>query len=78
MMRKMNGEKLFSLPSFTAPDTEMILPFTSLDSRLQDCLEISCLDDYIYGLGMTFNEVMRNISEVVSPPSPQMCMLPNW
>ena len=73
MMKKKNGK--ISLPSFTAPDTEMILPFTSLDSRLQDCLEISCLDDYVYVLGMTFNEVMRNISEHVSPHE-WMVMLP--
>ena len=75
MMKIKNGEKLFSLPSFTAPDTEMILPFTSLDTLLQDCLEISRLDDYVYGLGMTFNEVMRNISEHVSPHE-WMVMLP--
>ena len=39
--RKEEGKKLFSLPSFTAPDTAVLQAFSGLDHRLKKCLEIS-------------------------------------
>ena len=44
--RKEEGKKLFSLPSFTAPDTEVLQSFSGLDPRLKECLEISHLHQY--------------------------------
>ena len=41
--RKEEGKKLFSLPSFTAPDTAVLQSFSGLDPRLKECLEISDL-----------------------------------
>ena len=38
--RKEEGKKLFSLPSFTAPDTEVLQSFSGLDPRLKKCLDI--------------------------------------
>ena len=38
---KEKGKKLFCLPSFTAPDTEVLRSFSYLDSRLKECLWIS-------------------------------------
>ena len=39
-MRKEEGKKLFSGPSFTAPDTPVLQSFSGLDPRLKECLEI--------------------------------------
>ena len=39
--REEEGKKLFSLPSFTAPDTNVLLSFSGLDPRLKGCLELS-------------------------------------
>ena len=38
--RKEEGKKLFSLPSFTAPDTEVLQSFSGLDPRLKQCLRL--------------------------------------
>ena len=46
------GKKLFSLPSFTAPDTEVLQSFSGLDPRLKECLEISRLSQYMKKLWM--------------------------
>ena len=40
-LRKAEGKKLFSLPSFTALDTDILQSFSGLDPRLKECLEIS-------------------------------------
>ena len=45
-LKKEKGQKLFSLPSFTAPDTEVLQSFSGLDLRLKECLEISDLNQY--------------------------------
>ena len=45
--RREKGKKLFSLPSFTAPDTEVLHSFSGLDPRLKKCLEISHIDQYV-------------------------------
>ena len=49
--RKEEGKKLYSLPSFTAPDTEVLQSFSGLDPRLKECLEISHLHQYVDSLG---------------------------
>ena len=51
--RKEEGKKLFSLPSFTAPDTEILQSFSGLDPRLKECLEISHLHEYVESLKKT-------------------------
>ena len=38
--RKEESKKLFSGPSFTAPDTQVLQSFSGLDPRLKKCLEI--------------------------------------
>ena len=40
-LKKEKGQKLFSLPSFTAPETEVLQPFSGQDPRLKKYLEIS-------------------------------------
>ena len=52
--RKEEGKKLFSLPSFTAPDTEVLQSFSGLDTCLKECLEISHLHQYVERLKETF------------------------
>jgi hypothetical protein len=52
--RKEEGKKLFSLPSFTAPDTEVLSSFSGLDPRLKECLEISDLRQYVDRLRETY------------------------
>ena len=44
-MRKEEGKKLLSLPSFTAPDTEVLQSFSGLDPRLKQCLRISQINE---------------------------------
>ena len=44
--RKVEGKKLFSGPSFTAPDTPVLQSFSGLDPRLKECLEIYHLHQY--------------------------------
>ena len=54
-LKKEKGQK-FSLPSFTAPDTEVLQSFSGLDPRLKECLEISDLNHYVRRLRRTFGE----------------------
>ena len=55
LKKKMEGKKLFSLPSFTAPDTEVLQSFSGLDPRLKECLEIlSDLHKYVENLRETY------------------------
>ena len=58
-LKKEKGQKLFSLPSFTAPDTEVLQSFSGLDPRLKDCLEISDLNQYVKRLRETCWSMMR-------------------
>ena len=60
-LKKEEGQKLFSLPSFTAPDTEVLQSFSGLDPRLKECLEISDLNQYVKELRET---CWRKMSEV--------------
>ena len=58
-LKKEEGQKLFSLPSFTAPDTEVLQSFSGLDPRLKECLEISDLNQYVERLRVTCKGMMR-------------------
>ena len=61
-LKKEKGQKLFSLPSFTAPDTEVLQSFSGLDPRLKECLEISDLNQYVRWLRETCRGMMRELS----------------
>ena len=63
-LKKEKGQKLFSLPSFTAPDTEVLQSFSGLDPRLKECLEISDLNQYVERLRGSCRGMMRELSEV--------------
>ena len=62
-LKKEKGQKLFSLPSFTAPDTEVLQSFSGLDPRLKKCLEISDLNQYVEELRMTYWGMTCAVSE---------------
>ena len=58
--RKEEGKKLISLPSFTAPDTEVLQSFSGLDPRLKECLRISQLNEkYVAKLFWEVSHYMR-------------------
>ena len=61
-LKKEKGQKLFSLPSFTAPDTEVLQSFSGLDPRLKECLEISDLNQYVERLRKTCWNMMDGVS----------------
>ena len=61
-LKKEEGQKLFSLPSFTAPDTEVLQSFSGLDPRLKKCLEISDLNQYVESLRETCWGMMEEVS----------------
>ena len=61
--KKEKGQKLFSLPSFTAPDTEVLQSFSGLDPRLKECLEISDLNQYVESLRETCWGMMVELSQ---------------
>ena len=61
-LKKEEGQKLFSLPSFTAPDTEFLQSFSGLDPRLKECLEISDLNQYVERLRESCWGMMREVS----------------
>ena len=61
-LKKEKGQKLFSLPSFTAPDTEVLQSFSGLDPRLKECLEISDLNQYVKRLRETCWSMMDEVS----------------
>ena len=56
------GKKLFSLPSLTAPDTEVLQSFSGLDSRLKQCLGVSQLnEEYVKKLKMTYSSILWGV-----------------
>ena len=59
--RKAEGKRLFSLPSFTAPDTEVLQSFSGLDPRLKECLEISYHHQYVGILRSTYRGMMAEL-----------------
>ena len=62
-LKKEKGQKLFSLPSFTAPDTEVLQSFSGLDPCLKECLEISDLNRYVEELRETCRGMMYKLSK---------------
>ena len=62
-LKKEKGQKLFSLPSFTAPDTEVLQSFSGLDPRLKKCLEISDLNQYAERLETGCRGMMDKVSQ---------------
>ena len=62
-LKKEKGQKLFSLPSFTAPDTEVLQSFSCLDPRLKECLEISDLNEYVERLRGSCWDMMDEVSQ---------------
>ena len=62
-LKKEKGQKLFSLPSFTAPDTEVLQSFSGLDPRLKECLQISDLNHYVEELRDTCRGMMLEVSQ---------------
>ena len=56
--REEEGKKLFSLPSFTAPDTNVLKSFSGLDPRLKGCLGLSHLNEYVKRLRETYVHMM--------------------
>ena len=62
-LKKEKGQKLFSLSSFTAPDTEVLQSFSGLDPRLKERLEISDLNEYVEWLRETCWSMMVELSE---------------
>ena len=65
--RKEERKKLFSLPSFTAPDTEVLQSFSGLDPRLKECLEISHLHRYVERLRKTYWGMLEEVAEYLQP-----------
>ena len=61
-LKEEEGQKLFSLPSFTAPDTEVLQSFSGLDPRLKECLEISDLNEYVERLRKSCWGMMDEVS----------------
>ena len=59
--RKEKGKKLFSGPSFTAPDTQVLQSFSGLDPRLKECLEIFHLHQYMDTLRTTYRGMLQSI-----------------
>ena len=62
-LKEEKGQKLFSLPSFTAPDTEVLQSFSGLDPRLKECLKISDLNQYVERLRKSFWAMMEELSK---------------
>ena len=62
--RKEEGKKLFSLPSFTAPNTEVLQSFSGLDPRLKQCLRISQFNEEdVDWLRNTYWRILRDVSQ---------------
>ena len=64
--REEEGKKLVSLPSFTAPDTNVLLSFSGLDPRLKGCLELSDLNEYVKLLRETYRRMMVECNKQLS------------
>ena len=67
-LKKEKGQKLFSLPSFTAPDTEVLQSFSGLDPRLKERLKISDLNQYVEELRGSFWAMMVEVSQYTVAP----------
>ena len=57
-------EESFYLPSFTAPDTEVLQSFSGLDPHLKQCLRISQLNEkYVEWLRWTYWRMLWDVSQ---------------
>ena len=63
--RKEEGVRLFSLPSFTAPDTGELQSFSGLDPRLKECLGISDLHQYVEDLKKYYWRMLGEMAEYI-------------
>ena len=71
--RKEEGKKLFSLPSFTAPDTEVLQSFSGLDPHLKQCLRISQLnEEYVVKLRKTYWGMLKAYWDILDDVSRYM------
>ena len=61
--KKELGGNVFFLPSFIAPDTEVLQSFSSLDPRLRECLEISHLNVYVKTLRKTCQGMLTRLQD---------------
>ena len=66
---KEKGKKLFFLPSFTAPDTEVLQSFSCLYPCLRECLEISHLNDFVDRLQRTYWGLLVDVNFANTWPS---------
>ena len=64
--REEEGKKLVALPSFTAPDTNVLLSFSGLDPRLKGCLQLSDLNKYVTRLRWTYVHMMEECNKQLS------------
>ena len=64
--REEEGKKLFSLLSFTAPDTEILHSFSGLDPRLKECLDISDLHQYVERLRDTCWGMLGELKKIIN------------
>ena len=63
--KRMLKRKLFPLFSFTAPDTDILQSFSSLDPRLKECLEIADLHQYVKRLRETYWGMLFGVGSVL-------------
>ena len=62
--RKEKGKKLFALPSFTAPDTEVLQSFSGLDPRLKQSLRIpQHNEEYVVKLRKPYWVMLEEVSQ---------------
>ena len=61
--REKEGMKLVSLPSFTAPDTNVLQSFSGLDPRLKGCLDLSDLNNHVKWLRGTYVDMMEECNK---------------
>ena len=68
--KKQKRGRIFSLPSFTAPDTEVLQSFSGLDPRLKECLNMSYLNQYVNNLSYTYMSLLNylNRGSFIPPP----------
>ena len=65
--RRKNEKNLFLLPSFTAPDTEVLQSFSSLDPRLKECLEIPHVHLYVERIRETLWGMLEELKYKLCP-----------
>ena len=68
--RKAQEEMFFSRHSFTAPDTEVLESFSGLDPRLQECLEISYLQN-VETLNEKYENLLYEVERYCQYPPPK-------